>query len=734
MKLFEKIVFGMILLFFFSCISFVSAEPGKSMTRKGTFEIDKIRNLVSDQRSGLKSEAVRRKIEARINSLISEKMKRSGLRGLLLKEQIVGHKGKVKLVLNTSNKDIDGISGRLKYYGARIIKRRNNMAALEVPVNNLEKMVNEIDILKHARPPLRFFPQGEISEGVALTESDNFHNIDFKGAGVKIAVIDVGFKELTEARLNGEIPDNTATHDFTGNGIGTEYYHGTACAEIIHDMAPEAELHLLKVSDEIDILDALDYCVDNSIDIISLSIGTFGTGPGDGTGPLDEAFDEVRANGILVVAGAGNQGNTTFEDVTFGSHWEGVFIDYDDDNFHEFIPGDLESIFNVIGAVPEWDDDGNPETNEVTILLRWDDWPADIDYDMFLFEIDDVTEDIQEVASSIYLQDGTQQPIEYISLDIPDDEDYAHYYALVIVKSDEDPAWIDMELHLGGTSMFLPYDESHPEPIATSVSSIIEPADAESVFAVGAIDYMNWQSGPQEDFSSQGPTNTWAGSNARVKPDIMGPDGVTTFTYGNSSFSGTSAATPHVAGLAALILSMNPGFSPDELQSHIETNAIDMGAPGKDPIYGWGKLNGVIEDPAPVVVSGNGGGVGGGGESGGGGGGCFIATAAFGSFMEPHVVLLRQFRDRYLLTNHAGRSFVDFYYRYSPPVADLIAKYDTLRMITRLGLMPLILISWMAFHFGLIETLYISTVLLTMIFMISFTGLKKVIIKDLAQD
>src|SRR4030042_3298151 len=114
MKLTEKGAFGMILLFFFSCISFVSADPGKSMTRKGSFEIEKVRDLISDQRSGLKSKAVRRKIEAKISSLISGKMKRSGLRGLLLKEQIVGHKEKVKLVLNTSDKDIEGISGKLK--------------------------------------------------------------------------------------------------------------------------------------------------------------------------------------------------------------------------------------------------------------------------------------------------------------------------------------------------------------------------------------------------------------------------------------------------------------------------------------------------------------------------------------------------------------------------------------------------------------------------------------------
>jgi subtilisin family serine protease len=736
MKLTEKVVFGVVLLVLSLFFSYASAESGKSISQKESLNIEKVRALISDQRSSIKSEVGRRKTEARLNSLISGKIKAAGQHGLLLKEQTVGHKEKVRLVLNTSNKDIDGISGRLKDYGARIIKRRNNMAALEVPVNNLEKMINEIDIIKNARPPLRFFPHGEISEGVALTKADSFHNIDSKGAGVKIAVFDVGYKGLTEARKNGEIPDNTPIHDFTGNGIETKYYHGTACAEIIHDMAPQAELHLLKVSDEIDMLDALDYCLNNAIDIISLSIGTFGTGPGDGTGPLDEAFDEVRANGILVVASAGNHGNMmSMDGMTFGSHWEGVFRDDDGDNIHEFIPEDLDSILNLIGAVPEQDDDGNPETDEVTILLRWDDWPyAYIDYDMILFEYDVVTEDIQEVAYSMYEQDGTDgsQPIEFISLDIPDNEDYAHYYALIIVKLDGEPEGTDMELYLGGTSLFLPYDESHPHAIATSTSSINEPADAESVLAVGAIDYMYWETGPQEDFSSQGPTNAWAGNSARVKPDIMGPDGVTTYTYGDSSFLGTSAAAPHVAGLAALILSMDPALTPDELQAFIETNAIDMGAPGKDPIYGWGRLNGVIEDPAPVVIDGNGGEGGRGGGSGGGGGGCFIATAAFGSFMEPHVVLLRQFRDRYLLTNHTGRSFVDFYYRYSPPVADFIAKHDTLRMITRLGLMPLILISWMALHFGLIGTLSIYVMLLMIICVLSYAEYKRPITKMLA--
>jgi hypothetical protein len=85
--------------------------------------------------------------------------------------------------------------------------------------------------------------------------------------------------------------------------------------------------------------------------------------------------------------------------------------------------------------------------------------------------------------------------------------------------------------------------------------------------------------------------------------------------------------------------------------------------------------------PAPTPTS---------AAAGGGGGGCFIATAAFGSYHAPEVILLQKFRDRILLESEPGRLFVEFYYRVSPPIADFISHDDTLKRATRLSLKPLI--------------------------------------------
>ena len=133
---------------------------------------------------------------------------------------------------------------------------------------------------------------------------------------------------------------------------------------------------------------------------------------------------------------------------------------------------------------------------------------------------------------------------------------------------------------------------------------------------------------------------------------------------------------------------------------------IDVGGPG---VSGVSVAPGdPAPEPIPIIPPGD-------------GGGCFIATAAYGSPIQPYVKILREFRDHFLLESSFGKFLVNLYYKYSPPVADFIANHDSLRAMVRMGLLPFIGVSWLALKIG-----SVFTMALMLFFAFGFIGLVRV--------
>ena len=232
---------------------------------------------------------------------------------------LVPHLGQASASIDTSS---------LAALGGRVLAQSKSLMRVSVPASSL-LAVSELPGVRFVRRPYRPHAQEETwSEGGWLIKAyDNaYDNHYVRGQGVKVAIIDGGFKGADE--LLGDMPARWLYRDYTGEGIyAGESVHGTACAEIIHDVAPEAELTLLKTGDLVDLENAKDLCIREGIDIINHSIGWFGTGIGDGRGEACDIVNDAADNGILWVNSAGNDAQ---------SHYYGFWFDSDDDGWQNF--------------------------------------------------------------------------------------------------------------------------------------------------------------------------------------------------------------------------------------------------------------------------------------------------------------------------------------------------------------------------------------------------------------
>jgi hypothetical protein len=100
---------------------------------------------------------------------------------------------------------------------------------------------------------------------------------------------------------------------------------------------------------------------------------------------------------------------------------------------------------------------------------------------------------------------------------------------------------------------------------------------------------------------------------------------------------------------------------------------------------------------------------------------CFLATAAYGSSHHPHVKVLRDFRDKYLMTSRIGSKLVRLYYKYSPFFANIIMRHRVLKIAAKIHLLPIIIFSYSMVYLGPSITMIC---VVTILFSISFLFFK----------
>ncbi len=486
------------------------------------------------------------------------------------------------------------------------------------PIAAIDKMAS-LGTLKFARPSIARTQAGAVtSQGDAAMHSDIARaNSAVDGTGVTVGVLSDSYNCLGGAATDiadGDLPSHVIVRDDL-NGLeclsaGTD--EGRAMMQIVHDVAPGANQAFHTAFNgladfangilELRTAAGADVLVD---DVIYLEEPMFADGA------VAQAVDQLKAMGGTYFSAAGNNAQESYEDTFRPSKQQWTIVDGRGNvlisgEAHDFDPGPGVDILQSITA-----DFGT----EVALTLQWDQPYFSVSglpgsaSDVEICVTDNPADRIPTVVYACSLVDNlSNDPID--TLVYPNVGDNSNF-ALMILNNVQNAAGPNPGLmkyvwfNIGAT-----IDEYR-----MSKATTYGHANAAGAEAVGAADYRQTpefgQSPPLlEAFSSAGGTPILFDLNGtrlsepevRRKPEIVAPDGIDTSFFpppdlfgdtdidfdGFPNFFGTSAAAPHAAGVAALMLDKNAALSADAVYGILESTAFDMEAVGFDFRSGYG--------------------------------------------------------------------------------------------------------------------------------------------------
>ncbi len=416
------------------------------------------------------------------------------------------------------------------------------------------------------------------TEGDLLVRSNGIREVfGASGKGIKVGVIGNGAVSLELSQELGELGPVTVYERGTGD-------EGTAMLEIIHDIAPDAELYFHAYGGSSDeFKHAVSTLADAGCRIICDDLYFFRQPFLEDGDVADHIRHVLKTHPDLIyVTVSGN-----FASLHYQKPWKpGLYIG-PNQTVHDFGDG---SVAIPITLLPH---------DEVIITLQWDDpWGRAVhDYDLFL--TDPLKGEV--VATSMNLQEETGEPFEHLVYH--NDLNESRRVSLSIVRNGENSTPNILEMFIRNIDA----RQVESDLVKDPSDSIFGHAAVEDVVTVGSVGIDTpYQISPD---SSQGPvTIRIPEPSQRWKPDICAPTNVQVSGAGSFPvpFPGTSAAAPHVAGVIAQLMSSFPHLSRNELVPVLYATAFDLGEPGWDSTYGYGLIDAVkayqalLENRTPI--------------------------------------------------------------------------------------------------------------------------------------